>query len=46
MTEPAATAIDRFDPWFNRLAIMLDTIAKMSQVEREATLAFINAKFP
>lgn len=37
---------DYRDPWINRLAVMLDQIGKMTMTEQNATLAFINAKYP
>jgi hypothetical protein len=36
---------DYGDDWINRLAVLLKTIAKMDEREREATLSFIFGKY-
>lgn len=37
---------DYGDAWINRLAIVMQAFAAMSDDERGATLRFINAKYP
>ena len=36
---------DTGDPWINHLGVILQTIRCMSAAEREATLAFVFAKY-